>query len=80
MDIKITNLKKVYGEHTVLNIPELTLHSGDLIGLVGNNGAGKTTLMRLILDVIGATEGFVESNGRRVEQDETWKQSTGASS
>lgn len=78
MDIKITNLKKVYGEHTVLNIPELTLHSGDLIGLVGNNGAGKTTLMRLILDVIGATEGFVESNGRRVEQDETWKQYTGS--
>ena len=78
MDIKITNLKKVYGEHTVLDIPELTLGSGELIGLVGNNGAGKTTLMRLILDVIGATEGYVESDGRRVEQDETWKQYTGS--
>ena len=78
MDIKITNLKKVYGEHTVLNIPELTLASGELIGLVGNNGAGKTTLMRLILDVIGATEGYVESDGRRVEQDELWKSYTGS--
>ena len=44
MEIKIENLKKVYGGITVLDIPELTLHSGELIGLVGNNGAGKTTL------------------------------------
>ena len=78
MDIKISNLKKQYGEHLVLDIPELTLGSGELIGLVGNNGAGKTTLMRLILDVIGATGGYVESDGRRVDQDETWKRYTGS--
>ena len=78
MDIKITNLKKVYDGVTVLDIPELTLASGELIGLVGNNGAGKTTLMRLILDVIGASSGFVESDGRRVDQDEQWKTYTGS--
>ena len=78
MNIKITDLKKVYGEQTVLDIPNLTLESGQLIGLVGNNGAGKTTLMRLILDVIGATEGYVESDGRHVESDEQWKQYTGS--
>ena len=78
MDIKITNLKKVYDGVTVLDIPDLTLASGELIGLVGNNGAGKTTLMRLILDVIGATSGFVESDGRRVDRDELWKTYTGS--
>ena len=78
MDIKITNLKKVYDGITVLDIPELTLASGELIGLVGNNGAGKTTLMRLILDVIGASTGYVESDGRRVDQDELWKTYTGS--
>ena len=78
MDIKITNLKKVYDWVTVLDIPDLTLASGELIGLVGNNGAGKTTLMRLILDVIGASTGFVESDGRRVDQDELWKTYTGS--
>ena len=46
------NLKKIYGDKTVVDIPQLTLGSGELIGLVGNNGAGKTTLMRLILDLI----------------------------
>ncbi|MBR4828677.1 MAG: ABC transporter ATP-binding protein [Muribaculaceae bacterium] len=78
MDIKITNLKKVYDGVTVLDISDLTLASGELIGLVGNNGAGKTTLMRLILDVIGASSGFVESDGRRVDQDELWKTYTGS--
>lgn len=78
MEIKIENLKKVYGGMTVLDIPELTLHSGELIGLVGNNGAGKTTLMRLILDLIKADEGRVTSNGQPVSETEEWKHYTGS--
>ena len=78
MEIKIQNLVKQYGKNTVLNIPELTIGSGELVGLVGNNGAGKTTLMRLILDLIEATEGHVETEGRLVTEDATWKQHTGS--
>jgi len=78
MEIKIQNLQKQYGKQTVLDIPELTINAGELIGLVGNNGAGKTTLMRLILDLIEATEGYVEINGLRVNEDFTWKQNTGS--
>ena len=78
MDINIQNLIKQYGKNTVLNIPKLTIRSGELVGLVGNNGAGKTTLMRLILDLIEATEGYVETDGNRVNEDSTWKQFTGS--
>ena len=78
MEIKIQNLVKQYGKNTVLDIPELTIGSGELIGLVGNNGAGKTTLMRLILDLIEATEGYVETDGQRVSEDVTWKEFTGS--
>ena len=78
MEIKIKDLVKQYGKNTVLDIPELTIHSGELIGLVGNNGAGKTTLMRLMLDLIEATEGYVETDGQRVSEETAWKQSTGS--
>ena len=78
MEINIQNLIKQYGKNTVLNIPELTIGSGELVGLVGNNGAGKTTLMRLIRDLIEATEGTIEVGGMRVTEDASWKQTTGS--
>lgn len=66
MELKIENLKKVYGDKVALDLPELTVRSGELVGLVGNNGAGKTTLLRLILDLIKADNGRVLSDGRDV--------------
>ena len=78
MEIKIENLKKVYNGKVALNLPELTIKSGELVGLVGNNGAGKTTLLRLILDLIKADEGRVFSDGLDVSQDEAWKRYTGS--
>ena len=71
MDIQIQLLQKVYGKAMVVNIPMLTLKQGELVGLVGNNGAGKTTLMRLILDLIEPTQGFVCSNGKKGIDDAT---------
>ena len=78
MEIKISELTKVYNGKTVLNIADLNIQSGELIGLVGNNGAGKTTLLRLILDLIKADSGFVMSNGLRVNENVSWKQYTGS--
>lgn len=78
MEIKINSLEKKYGKNTVLNIPDLTIFSGELVGLVGNNGAGKTTLMRLMLDLIEANEGTVELGSYSVSEDPTWKQTTGS--
>ena len=46
MDITINHLKKIYGKRTVLDVDDYTIHSGEILGLVGNNGAGKTTLFR----------------------------------
>ena len=46
--IKIQNLKKIYNGNTVLDIDNLGVAKGELIGLVGNNGAGKTTTIKLL--------------------------------
>lgn len=76
--IQINGLIKTFGEKTAINIPELSINRGELIGLVGNNGAGKTTLFRLILDLLKANQGSVSSNGTDVSKSESWKQYTGS--
>ena len=76
--IKIQNLKKIYNGTTVLDIESLDIAQGELVGLVGNNGAGKTTLLRLVLDLIKADDGFVESDGKKVNESEDWKTYTGS--
>lgn len=78
MNIVISNLKKNYISVQALNIPSLTIGNSDLVGLVGNNGAGKTTMMRLILDLIQASEGKVEIEGENVAENPVWKTFTGS--
>jgi len=78
MEIQIDQLTKFYNENKVLDIPALTVHPGEVIGLVGNNGAGKTTLMRLMLDLTRATTGRILLDGDDVSQTERWKQTTGS--
>lgn len=76
--IQITDLKKVYGDATVLDIPSLSIPKGQCFGLVGNNGAGKTTLFRSILDLVRTTEGTVTIDDEDVSKDEQWKIKMGA--
>ena len=78
MRLETQNLVKKYYTKTVVDLPELTIESGDLFGLVGNNGAGKTTFFRLILDLVQATEGQLLSGGKDVAKDESWKVYTGS--
>lgn len=76
--IQINNLQKSYKNTTVLNLPELTIATGQSFGLVGNNGAGKTTLLRLMLDLIRASEGEVIIDRQAVNKSEEWKTFTGS--
>jgi ABC-2 type transport system ATP-binding protein len=76
--INITNLKKAYNKVTVVDIPLLNIHQGEIVGVVGNNGAGKTTLLRLCLDLIKATKGTVRLNGTEIANDDRWKKVTGS--
>ena len=78
MEIKIEQLKKNFGEKVAVDIDIYTIHSGDMIGLVGNNGAGKTTLFRLMLDLLQADNGNVYIGENNVCQNENWKAHTGA--
>ena len=78
MDITISTLKEAFGDKTAVDISQYTIHSGDMLGLVGNNGAGKSTLFRLMLDLIKADQGNVLMGTTDVSTTEEWKDWTGA--
>ncbi len=78
MDLEVKDLVKKFGEKVALDISELSIPQGTLLGLVGNNGAGKTTLFRLILDLLKADNGFILSKGIDVSKSEEWKNYTGS--
>ena len=61
--LEIHGLKKHYGDFT-LDIGELCLPAGCIMGLVGENGAGKSTTIRLIMDMLRADGGTVTVLGR----------------
>jgi ABC-2 type transport system ATP-binding protein len=78
MQINVTQIRKTYGDKTVLDIPSLEILPGELVGIVGNNGAGKTTFLRLLLDLTGATGGACFINSENVSHSAGWKLRTGS--
>lgn len=76
--IDVKDLSKAYHGNVVLNIPSLSISSGESFGLVGNNGAGKTTFFRLILDLIRPTSGAVFIQSENVMGSVSWKRFTGS--
>lgn len=57
--IQLTNLSKGYDKKPVLTQLNATVHSGEVIGLLGLNGAGKTTLLETMLGFAFPNEGSI---------------------
>src|SRR6185437_70976 len=59
---RLRGVHKTYGPVRVLDLPELDLYAGQVVGVVGENEAGKSTLM-------GALAGSVHRDGGEIEID-----------
>lgn len=57
---------RVFGERTVLDIPELTISEGRIYTLIGPNGAGKTTLFNLLSFLDIPSSGKLKFRGESV--------------
>ncbi|UCG19707.1 MAG: ABC transporter ATP-binding protein [Deltaproteobacteria bacterium] len=64
---ELHNLKKIYGNRTVLDLPHLSVEAGRIVGLLGPNGAGKTTLLEIFSFLSGPTFGEVWFQGKKVD-------------
>lgn len=58
--IKIQDLNKKYGKKQVLKDVNLTLHGGQIVGLLGPNGSGKTTLIKVLNGLLKEYDGNVQ--------------------
>jgi ABC transport system ATP-binding/permease protein len=57
---ELENVKKSYGDRTLINDFSTRILRGDRIGLLGPNGIGKSTLLKLILGEIEPDNGSIE--------------------
>ncbi|MFF6908466.1 ABC transporter ATP-binding protein [Streptomyces sp. NPDC012389] len=62
--IKAYGLTKRYGDRTVVQDLDFTVHPGTVTGFLGPNGAGKSTTMRMLLGLDTPTRGRSTIGGR----------------
>ncbi len=65
--LSVRGLHAGYGEVDILRGIDLVVGAGDMVAVLGSNGAGKSTLNMAISGLIAAREGFIEFDGRLIQ-------------
>ncbi|HEX8962670.1 MAG TPA: ATP-binding cassette domain-containing protein, partial [Rhodocyclaceae bacterium] len=66
--IEIKDLHFAYGPNQVLKGIDLTVHKGQIVGILGVSGAGKSTILRLIGGQLRPQRGYVRFDGKIVHE------------
>src|SRR3989475_13278012 len=61
--IRVTGLRKTFGNHRVLDGLDLDVRAGEAVAVLGANGAGKTTLLKVLATLVRPTRGTVTVAG-----------------
>ena len=62
--LRVDQLQAGYGRKQVVFDVDLTVHAGEIVGVLGHNGSGKTTTIRTILGLNPVIGGRIEFKGR----------------
>lgn len=64
--LEIEGLRSRYGRIEVLHGLDLSIHSGEIVTVVGANGAGKSTLLKCIAGIQPVTGGSITFRGEQI--------------
>jgi branched-chain amino acid transport system ATP-binding protein len=64
--LEVTNCTKRFGGLTAVDNFNLSMSTGELVGLIGPNGAGKTTAFNLLTGVYSPTSGAIVFDGKSI--------------
>jgi len=65
--VELDGVQMTYGGATMLDVPALGLHEGEILTVIGPNGSGKSTLLRIAGLLERPTRGVVRFRGRPVD-------------
>lgn len=65
----LAGVRHYYGQRCVVDVQELRVNSGEILGVVGPSGAGKSTLLRLLNFLEAPTEGQIRYCGNLMASD-----------
>ncbi|MDO5103707.1 MAG: ABC transporter ATP-binding protein [Lautropia sp.] len=64
--IEVKAISKRFGNFTAVDDVSLSIHRGEVFGLIGHNGAGKSTLFKMMLGLLAPTGGQIRISGELV--------------
>ena len=68
--LELREVHKSFGDKTILNGIDLTVHTGEAIAIIGPSGTGKSTILRLICGLLTADSGEVYINGNLISPED----------
>jgi ABC-2 type transport system ATP-binding protein len=66
--LQLKNVSKIIKGKKIIDSLSFDVHKGEVFGFLGPNGAGKTTTIRMIVGLMGISEGDVVVNGTSVKK------------
>nr|WP_213959713.1 MULTISPECIES: ATP-binding cassette domain-containing protein [unclassified Variovorax] len=64
--LELSGVSKHFGAIQALTDVSLSLHAGEVVGLMGDNGAGKSTLVKIVAGNYPPSDGTLAMDGRRL--------------